>query len=60
MAVDFKVVAFGEGLQGAAAREAILDVADFGAGGRIEDVANPLFANAIGTELPLELKRRWN
>jgi hypothetical protein len=28
VAVDFKVVAFGEGLQGAAAREAILDVAD--------------------------------
>ena len=28
MAVDFKVVAFGEGLQGAAAREAIFDVAD--------------------------------
>jgi hypothetical protein len=24
---------------------------ELGAGGRIEDVANPLFANAIGTEL---------
>jgi hypothetical protein len=33
---------------------------ELGAGGRIEDVANPLFANAIGTELPLKLKRRWN
>lgn len=51
VAVDFKVVAFGESLQGAAAREAILDVADFGASGRVEDVANPLFANAIGTAL---------
>ncbi len=28
MTVDFEVVAFGEGLQSAAAREAVLDVAD--------------------------------
>ncbi len=31
---------------------------ELGASGRVENVANPLFANAIGTELPLELKRK--
>ncbi len=31
---------------------------ELGAGGRVENVANPLFANAIGTELPVELKRK--